>query len=1117
MGKAADKIIDSYPLSPIQLGMLFESLREARMDSENRTTADRAGVYLIQCVVQLKETIDAPTMLRALETTAARHTILRTSLRWDGLESPVQLVYQEIKLPFQEQDLCHLSGQEQELALARFLGEDRQRGLDLNKAPLFRATLFRLGDEDFKLILTFHHIIMDGWSIVQWTREILELYKTHRTGHEPRMSLATPYREYIEWLKNQDFNQAETYWRQRLRGFRAPTAFGVDQIRTGVSSGTQTGSLGDYRKQHYCFPDRLRAALTCLAMENDLTLNTLFQGAWAILLSRYTDEREVVFGSTRHCRRSVLDGKTDQLVGPILNTLPLRVELSGKQAAIAWLQTLRRQWVEMRPYENVPPAMLATCSDIPAGQPLFKSFCNFENQSFTTWFRSLSPGWQRCSVEVIQVAPYPLIATITGAPQLTLDLTYDGRLFDDESISRLLGHVQKLLAEITANPDRQLNQLSLLTDAEQRKILVEWNATQKDYPRELCVPQLFELQVERTPQGTAIIEGWPMEQASKIQMEGNEQSEYQELSLGGVSYWSLRYKSLNERANRLAHHLQKLGVGPETSVGVCMERSLELAVALLGVLKAGAVYVPLDPDLPAERLGYMLADSRAQILLTQQRLVEKLPLGSVQTLCLDAEWRRLVGENPENPAVPPNPNNLAYILYTSGSTGKPKGVMIDHRALANFICWKMAAYPMAPADRMLQLTSISFDPSLWNFLEPLIQGAGVVLARPGSQRDIPYLVDVIQAQQITILQMVPSHLRLFMEEPRFLKCTSVRGIFCGGENMPPTLPERIFNHLATTITNNYGPTETCVSSTTYQLKPSTSPHRIPVGVPHGNTQVYILDRSLQPVPVGVTGELYIGGDSLARGYLNQPALTAEKFIPNPFGASGTRLYRTGDLCRYLADGNIEFLGRVDNQVKLRGNRIELGEIENALEYHPQVRQAVVILQHAETGDHLAAYIVPNSSCSLDRQQLREYLKGRLPEYMLPGDYIILDALPLTPNGKIDLNRLPRSEITSLSDPKNYVAPRSPLEQILTRLFSMALEKDKLGVQEDFFELGGHSLLVMRLVAQINDIFQCELPLITLFKYPTVEQLADFMLKDEQERQRIELTADFILGRDAMPD
>ena len=335
--------------------------------------------------------------------------------------------------------------------------------------------------------------------------------------------------------------------------------------------------------------------------------------------------------------------------------------------------------------------------------------------------------------------------------------------------------------------------------------------------------------------------------------------------------------------------------------------------------------------------------------------------------------------------------------------------------------------------------------------------------------------------------------------------------------MPPTLPERIFNHLAATITNNYGPTETCVSSTTYQLKPGTSLHRIPVGVPHGNTQVYILDRSLQPAPVGVTGELYIGGDSLARGYLNQPALTAEKFIPNPFGASGTRLYRTGDLCRYLADGNIEFLGRVDNQVKLRGNRIELGEIENALEYHPLVRQAVVLLQHAETGDHLAAYIVPNSSRSLDRQQLREYLKGRLPEYMLPGDYIILDALPLTPNGKIDLNRLPRSEITSLRDPKNYVAPRSPLEQILTRLFSMALEKDKLSVQEDFFELGGHSLLVMRLVAQINDIFQCELPLITLFKYPTVEQLADFMLQDEQERQRIELTADFILGRDTMPD
>ncbi len=413
----ADQIIDSYPLSPIQLGMLFESLREAREPREDRPIADQAGVYLIQWMVRLREAIHPPTLLRALEDSVARHTILRTGLHWDGLESPVQMVYQEVKIPFQEQDLCLLSKPEQEHTLKQFLVEDRQRGLDFNKAPLFRSTLFRLADTDFSFILTFHHTIMDGWSIVHWTREILERYETLRAGRDPVLPVATPYREYIEWLKHQDFSQAEAYWRERLRGFSAPTGFGVDRLHMDEPSASRQIKLGDYGKQHYPLPDKLRRALNSLALENSLTLNTLFQGAWAILLSRYTDEREVVFGSTRHCRRSVLNGKTEQLLGPILNTLPIRVETHGKQAVIAWLQALRQQWVEMRPYENVPPATLATCSDMPAGQPLFKSFCNFENQSFTAWLNRVSTSAQRYSVEVVQVAPYPLIATITGEPE----------------------------------------------------------------------------------------------------------------------------------------------------------------------------------------------------------------------------------------------------------------------------------------------------------------------------------------------------------------------------------------------------------------------------------------------------------------------------------------------------------------------------------------------------------------------------------------------------------------------------------------------------------------------------------------------------------------------------
>ncbi len=613
-----------------------------------------------------------------------------------------------------------------------------------------------------------------------------------------------------------------------------------------------------------------------------------------------------------------------------------------------------------------------------------------------------------------------------------------------------------------------------------------WSSSPIVCSRDACLYQMFEAQVEQTPDAIAVI----------------------------FENKQLTYRHLNQRANQLAHHLRTLGVGSEILVGICVERSLEMVVGLLGILKAGGAYVPLDPEYPLDRLAFILEDTQAPVMLTQEKLVDSLPTHRAQVVCLDSDWEIISQQSQENPLCQTAGNNLVYVIYTSGSTGQPKGVMISHSGICNQLYWRQTAFPLTETDRVLQTISFSFDPSVWQIFWPLSFGAQLILAHPGGHQDTAYLVKLIAEQQITVIALVPSMLRVFLEEKDVESCNCLRHVSCGGEPLPVELAERFFARLNLdgVLHNVYGPTEASIDATFWTCKPGSDRAIAPIGCPITNTQIYILDSNLQAVPVGEPGELHIGGICLARGYLNRPDLTAEKFIPNPFSSEpGGRLYKTGDLARYLPDGKIEFLGRIDQQVKIRGFRIELEEIEAALNQHPSTRESVVIAREDVPGDkRLVAYVVANQEPAPTSNELRSFLKQKVPDYMVPSAFILLDALPLTPNGKVDRRALPEpDQIRSNSEKaysKEYLPAQDTLELQLTKIWEKLLGIQPIGVRDNFFELGGNSLLAVRLLHQIEKVFGKDLPLATLLQAPTVGQLADILRQEGWSAPRSSLVA-----------
>src|SRR5271165_2431641 len=1057
-----DKNIESiYPLSPMQQGLLFHTL-----------LAPKSGVYFEQILYTLTGNLQEAAFRLAWQQAVDRHEVLRTLFVWEGQKKPLQVVRRRVALPWEQLDWRGLSGDEQTVKLAAFLQTDRQRGCDLTQAPLMRLALIRMDETGYELIWSHHHLLMDGWSSFLILKDVMAIYQALKEGRNCRLGPLRPYRDFVDWLQKYEQSKAESYWRAALKGFTVPTPLLGSKAEAGHAGGDYVAA-----QQLFHFSSSLMDAMKLFAKRHDLTLSTLVHAAWAMMLSRYSGEHDIVFGSTGSGRSAELEG-IDSMVGLFLNTLPVRAQFSPQDSVLAWLRDFQSHLAELRQYEHSPLVDVQGWSEVDREHPLFESIMVFENYAVDTAALEQDGTLQISNVRVLGPTNYPLTAIFVPGKDLYVRVSYDSRRFDAAAISRMLGHLNALLEGILSNPDQRLSDLSMLSEGERHQLLVEWNQTQHDFPRSKCIHELVEEQAGHTPEAVAVV------------------FEKQQLS----------YRELNERANQLAHHLQKLGVGPDTLVGICLERSLEMVVGLLGILKAGGAYVPLDPGYPKERLAFMVHDSGASVLLTNRGLRDQLQVENpnCQILCLDADSGTIARSPTRNPISGVGPENLAYAIYTSGSTGRPKGVMNTHRGICNRLLWMQETYQLTMDERVLQKTPFTFDVSVWEFFWPLLTGARLVVARPRLHGDSQYLIRVICENAITTLHLVPSMLAAFLEDKHAARCSSLRRVICSGEALHFELQERFFSTLPDTQLHNlYGPTEAAVDVTFWRCQRGSSEPIVPIGRPVANTQAYILDGAMQPVPPGVTGELHIGGVQLARGYLGRPELTAEKFVQNPFGEG--RLYKTGDLARYRSDGAIEFLGRIDNQVKIRGFRIELGEIETVLRQHPSVQESVVIAREDNPRDRrLVAYVVArdhtpgderltahavsrNGAASLS--ELREFLRVKLPDYMVPAAFVPLQALPLTPNGKVDRKALPKPDFGTGADESKFVAPGTPTEIALARIWCKALGLKQVGIHDNFFELGGHSLLALRIFSEIEKMFGDRPPLATLFQAPTIEKLA----------------------------
>jgi amino acid adenylation domain-containing protein len=949
-----------------------------------------------------------------------------------------------------------MSAAEQERQIEALLEENQARGFELSKAPLMRLVLLQLAENVYQFIWSLHQLLLDGWSRPLLLQEVFRMYDALCAGREPHLEVRRAYRDYIAWLQQQDLAQAEKFWRQTLRVFTTPTALNIDH-----AYGSPSGKAG-YAEQTMRLSAAETAVLQALAQQNHLSVNTLLQGAWAMLLSRYSNQEDVVFGATVAGRPADLAG-IESMIGLFINTLPVRVQVSPEALLLPWLQELQSQQVEARQYEHSPLVQVQGWSDVPRGLPLFESLLVFENYPARSAIQEWSSSLEVHHKHFRSSTHYPLAVLALPGTELDVQFRYQCHRFDTATITRMLGHLRTLLEGIVANPIQRLVELPMLTAGERHQLLVEWNNTSMAYPQDRCIHHLVEAQVARTPDAVAVV------------------FEEQQLT----------YRELNIRANQVAHHLRALGVGPEVLVGICAERSPEMIVGLLGILKAGGAYVPLDPTHPKERLAFALSDAQVSVLLTQHKLVGALPTYAVRLVCLDTDWEAIAQQRQDNPVSGVRSENLAYVMYTSGSTGHPKGVMIPHCALSNHMHWMQATFPLTAADRVVQKTPISFDASVWEVFAPLIVGGQLIVARPGGQQDGAYLVELLAMQQVTMLKLVPSLLQMLLEEESLATCQSLRHVFCGGEPLPSALQERFFGRLEVYLHNLYGPTEATIDVACWTCERGGGRRVVPIGRPIANTQLCVLDAQLQPVPIGVPGELYIGGASLARGYLNRTELTAETFVPHPFSTEpGARLYKTGDLARYLPDGTIEFLGRFDNQVKIRGYRIELGEIGTTLEHHPAIRQALVLAREDTSGDRrLVAYCVPQRGCIPDIRELRSFLQTKLPDYMVPAAFVVLDALPLTPSGKVDRQALPAPDQARPPLCEAFVAPRTPVEELLGGIWANVLKVQSFGIHDNFFALGGHSLLAMQVMSRLRKVFQVDVPLRALFDAPTVAGLA----------------------------
>ena len=1024
--------------------------------------------YLVPATSRLTGPLDVAALERSLNEITARHDALRSTFTTiDG--QPMQIIAPRLPLTLSTIDLRHLPESERATETRR-LREEALRPFDLERGPLFRASLLRVADEEHLLLLTMHHIVSDGWSLGVLIRELATLYENFVEGTTTTLpELPIQYADFAvwqrQWLSGEVLEGQLQYWREQLGDNPPVLELPTDRPRPLVPTYKGSFITCEIGKD-------LLEALKDLSRREGVSLYMTLLAAFKTLLARYAGQDQVIVG-TPIANRNRID--IENLIGFFVNTLVLRTDVSENPRFHKFLKQIREVTLGAFAHQDVPFEKLVEELQPERDMsrtPLFQVMFSLQN--------SPMPELKLSQVTMTLLQD----DSTTSAFDLTLDITerahaldclleYSTELFDRSTAQRILNHFTNLLESIVANPHQHLRELPLLTADEQQQILVDWNNTASEHNREACVHRLFEAQAERTPEAVAVVFGDQL----------------------------VTYAELNQRANRLGHYLTELGVGPETRVGILLERSVEMAVALLAILKAGGAYVAFDPTYPPERLRYMLDDSGVALILTEQRVMANQPELGVRSILIDVEQSSIAAHDSHNVASDIDPANIVYLVYTSGSTGRPKGILIEHRSLVNAAYAFINKHRMTERDRLLQFASLSFDVAAEEFFAAWLSGSCVVM-RPESVMTYADFVALLESEQITIVNLPASfwfEWLTALSERELELPSALRRVIVGNEKtLEETLAkwQRLVGQKLEWC-NAYGPSEATITASNYEPATTSSAREekstVPIGRPVINVEMYVLDPAHHLVPAGVAGELYIGGAGLARGYHRQPGQTAERFIPHPFSRQpGERLYRTGDLARFRADGNVEFLGRVDEQVKIRGFRIEVGEVETVLAQHEGVRESVVIAREDERGStRLIAYVVSNNG-ELQPADLRNYLKQRLAEYMVPSGFVVLDTLPRTPNGKVDRRALPEGDGARADDGAVYIAPRSSMERTIAGIWQELLKVEKVGMTDNFFGLGGHSLLLVNAQSKVTEALRVKISMVEMFKYPTVSALAEFL-------------------------
>ena len=1028
------------------------------------------SLYNLPAAVRLTGRLNVEALEKTINEISRRHKTLTTT--FPTIEGqPVQMVNPAQPVSIPVIDLSNWQVEEREAEAQRMVNLEARKPFNLATGPLLRVQLLQLEEQEFIVMLSMHHIIADGWSIDVLIREIMVLYQAMVAGEpSPLPELTLQYADYARWqrqyLQGELLDAQLAYWQKQLAGVPPLLELPSDHPRPPEQSyrGT-TRSL--------MLSPELSEALRSLSRREETTLFNVLLTGFKTLLFRYTWQNDICVGTPVAGRDRV---ETEGLIGFFANVLVLRTRVAGDATFRQLLRHVHEVSLEAHSHQDVSFEKLVEALQPERNMsysPIFQVMFAFLNAGQTVLE---IPGLKMSGYGAVQeAAKYDLLLGVMDLRErLSISLEYSTDLFEADTIERMLSHLRSLLESVVVDPGQRLTDIPLLQQSEREQILVEWNRSDAAYPADACMHQLFERQVDEHPEALALVYG------------------EQQVS----------YRELDERANQLAHYLQSEGVGPDTLVAVCLERTIEMVVALLGILKAGGAYLPLDASYPAERLRYMLADSEAKLLLTEAKLGELFG-ESAAALYVERLAEELEQQSRERVQSEVAAEHLAYVIYTSGSTGQPKGVMIAHRGLVNYLHWAARVYELSgetnDGGRGAALhSSISFDLSITSLWAPLVAGESVVLV--AEELGLEGLLGSLREQgPFGVVKITPSHLVLLNQQLESEELRrSARVVVIGGEALASE-QVRVWREQSpeTRLINEYGPTETVVGCCVYEVTAETRREgAVPIGRPIANTQLYVLDRGLEPVAVGVVGELYIGGDGLARGYLRRPELTAEKFVPHPFAADGARLYRTGDLGRYLSDGNIEFLGRMDEQVKVRGYRIELGEIESVLRASEGVKEAVVVIEEAHGEKRLIGYVVAEAGVALQPDRLRAQLREQLPEYMVPAVFMELEKLPLTANGKVDRRALPALGITKQERKKDFTAPRNTLEIALAKVWEELLGISPIGITDNFFDLGGSSLLAVRMVALVEKQFGKDLPLITLFKGATIEHMAAALTEEE---------------------